>query len=46
MKTIISVLSVLEKNEISHRNLHLNAIFIADDLYKLGEFTDSVNTIG
>lgn len=46
MKTVISVLSTLEKNEISHRNLHLNAIFIAEDLYKLGEFNDAVNTIG
>ena len=40
------MLSYLEANDMAHRNLNLNAIFIVENYYKLGEFNEAINIIG
>ena len=37
-KTLVNVMSYLEKNDISHRNLNLNSIVKNGYTYKLSEF--------
>ena len=39
-------MSYLERNDIAHRNLNLNSIFVNESYFKLGEFSEAVNTIG